>query len=293
MRSPYLIDAWRFGMHKSPKWNTHPDMHMVDLTHGTLRILDTKEGKQCLLIIPDGPNIIEHYFEIVAILRKEYRVIIFDLYGFGFSTHKGEYDYSFLKTNLMINEILDLLSIKRINLIFPCANGFYGISYANAYPDKVNQLILIQTPSLSEMSKWSDRTVPAFLKLPYLGQMIMPFVEKKFATKWYDYALPKDVDGTHYKAIALSAIEQGGHFCLCSLSQGMANQEVIDWELDDTMSVTLLYGDKDFTHKPTNFDTIRDYHKGVDIIRFTGCGHFPDLERTEHFIQIVRDKVLI
>ena len=55
---------------------------------------------------------------------------------------------------------------------------------ATSYPEKVNQLILLQTPSLSEMNNWSDRIVPSFLKQPILSQLIMPFVEKKFADKW-------------------------------------------------------------------------------------------------------------
>ena len=149
MINQYNIDSLRFGMTlKKKKWQTHPNIEMVKLTNGKLRVLDTKEGNKSLLIIPDGPNIIEHYFEIVDKLRKEYRVIIFDLYGFGFSIHNGSYDYSFSKTNLMIDELLDLLKIKRINLIFPCANGFYGIAYAHSNPEKVNQLILLQTPSL-------------------------------------------------------------------------------------------------------------------------------------------------
>ena len=57
------------------------------------------------------------------------------------------------------------------------------------------------------------------------------------------------------------------------------------------MPVTLIFGDKDFTHKTTNFASIKKYHKGIDIIRFENCGHFPDLERKEHFIQIVREKI--
>ncbi|MGB0839275.1 MAG: alpha/beta fold hydrolase [Chitinophagales bacterium] len=292
MANQFKIDALRFGMSFGKKiWKTHPDMEMISLSNGKLRVLDTKAGKTSLVIIPDGPNIIEHHFDIIKQLRKQYRVIVFDLYGFGFSIHNGNYDYSFAKTNLLINELLDLLHIQRTNLVLPCANGFYGIAYAHAHTEKVNHLLLLQTPSLDEMGKWSNRIVPSYLKKPFLSQMLMPFMEKKFANKWYDYALPKGTDRKPYQDIAVEGIKNGGNFCLCSLTQGLAMQYGTSWELDSAMPVTLIFGDKDFTHKTTDFESILSYHKGIDIIRFEGCGHFPDLERTPQFLQIVKDKI--
>lgn len=287
----FKIDALRFKLKTKRNWKTHPCIEMLDLSNGKIRVLDTKEGKESLLIIPDGPNVIEHHFELVEALGKSYRVIIFDLYGFGFSTHDGSYDYSFDKTNVLINELLEILNIKRTNIVFPCANGFYGIAYANTYPERINQLILLQTPSLDYMDKWAQRTVPGYLKKPFLSQLVMPFVEKKFADKWYDYALPKGIDPDPYKSIAIQAIKNGGVFCLCSLTQGIATQNDNDFSLDNSLPVTLLYGAKDFTHKHTDFESIRAYHSKVDLISFEESGHFPHLEDKNRFIQIIKDKV--
>lgn len=292
MNKQYHIDAIRFKLKfGTKKWKTHSDIQMVSLSGGELRVLDTKEGKETLFIIPDGPNIIEHYFDLLHDLRKIYRVVIFDLYGFGFSTHTGNYDYSFSKTNELIIELMDLLSIGRVNLIFPCAGGFYGLAFTRAYPEKVKQLILLQTPSLSEMDKWSNRIVPAYLKKPYLSQLIMPLVEKKFAKTWYDYALPKTVDRKPYQKIAVQGIKGGGSFCLCSLTQGIASEAGANLDIDVSIPTSLFFGDKDFTHKSTDFESIRQYHKAIDIIRFENCGHFPDLERKDQFLQVIKDKI--
>ncbi|MEO0896206.1 MAG: alpha/beta hydrolase [Bacteroidota bacterium] len=290
--TPYQIDAFRFK--KNPtnyNFSQSPYIHMIQTTMGHIRVLDSKEGKEVLLIIPDGPNIIEHYKEIVSELGKTYRLVIFDLPGFGFSIHNGSYDYSFGRTNELINELLDTMSIPQVNIIFPCANGFYGLSFAHSYPEKVKHLMLLQTPSLTEMGKWSDRIVPSFLKRPYLSQMIMPFMEKTFADKWYDYALPKGIDRAPYKETALNGLKHGGAFCLCSLTQGLMTQLADPLEIDPALPMTLIHGDKDFTHKGTDFQSIQSYQKQVDIITFEGCGHFPDLERTDAFIQIVKEKI--
>lgn len=258
---------------------------------GNIRILDTKAGKETILIIPDGPNIIEHYFSLVDKLKKSFRVIIFDLPGFGFSTHNGNYDYSFQKTNQLIIELLEVIRLPKVNLVFPCAGGFYGLAFTQSFPEKVNHLILIQTPSLGEMKKWTKRIVPSYLKNPYLGQLFMPFVENKFAESWYDYALPKGVDGTAYKAVALKGIKDGGTFCLCSLTQGITVDMDRDLTIDSAVPMTLVYGAKDFTHKGTNFESIRQYHSKADVIRFEQCGHFPDLEQEDKFTKLLKEKI--
>lgn len=292
MSQQFRIDALRFSLKRtSKKYATHTDIQLLKVSIGQIRLLDTKAGKQTILIIPDGPNIIEHYFPLVDKLRKSFRVIIFDLPGFGFSTHNGSYDYSFHKTNQLILELLDLLHLPKINLVFPCAGGFYGLSFTQTYPEKVNQLILIQTPSLGEMKKWTERIVPNYLKKPYLSQLLMPFVETKFADKWYDYALPKEIDRSPYKAIALQGIKDGGTYCLCSLTQGISSEMNKDFRIDSTIPMTLVYGTKDFTHKNTNFESILQYHAKADLIAFENCGHFPDLEQSDKFTRLLKEKI--
>ena len=292
MSKQFSIDAFRFNLKGTPtKHATHSSIQLLKVSIGTIRLLDTKQGKETIMIIPDGPNIIEHYFPLLEQLRKSFRVVIFDLPGFGFSTHNGDYDYSFKKTNQLILEVLDLLRLYRVNLVFPCAGGFYGLAFTQAHPEKVNQLIVIQTPSLGEMKKWTKRIVPNYLKKPYVSQLVMPFVETKFAKGWYDYALPKGIDRTPYQTVALEGIKHGGTFCLCSLTQGLSLEMNVDLSIDSKIPLTLVYGTKDFTHKGTDFESILQYHAKADVIPFEGCGHFPDLEQPKQFIQLLKEKI--
>lgn len=288
----YFIDSLRFRLKSHPSGigsNSH--LNRIQLSFCNLRVLDTQLGENTILIIPDGPNVIEHYFYMLDDLKKDYRVIIFDLPGFGFSYHNGNYDFSFKKTNEILFELIEILNLKKVNIVFPCANGFYGLAFAQQYPELINHLMLLQTPSLGEMRKWTDRVVPTYLKTPYVGQLLMPFVEKKFAKKWYDYALPKEKDRKIYQDVALDAVKKGGSFCLCSLSQGLSAEENFQLTIDESVPATLIYGDSDFTHKTTDFSSIKSYHKGIDIIRFVKCGHFPDLEEKEKFIAVLHEKI--
>lgn len=90
MSKQFNIDAFRFKLKGTPtKYATHSAIQLLKVSIGTIRLLDTKEGKETIVIIPDGPNIIEHYFPLLEQLKKSFRVVIFDLPGFGFSTHNG------------------------------------------------------------------------------------------------------------------------------------------------------------------------------------------------------------
>lgn len=291
MGRQYVIDGLRFKLGKTPTPPVHPDIFFLNTSIGNIRILDTKEGKETILIIPDGPNVIEHYFPQLEKLRATFRVVIFDLPGFGFSTHNGSYDYSFSATNSLILEVLDYIGLDRVNIVFPCSHGFFGLGFTRAHPEKVKNLVLVQTPSIGEMTKWTARTVPGMLKVPYLGQMLMPFVEKKFAHKWYNYALPKEVDRTPYQEVAVNLVKQGGYFCLCSLAQGIMANKHADLSIDPAIPTTLVHGLNDFTHKGTQFDSIREYNPKTDIISFDQCGHFPDLEKPTLFYQLLKEKL--
>lgn len=291
----YHLDAFRFKTKKqqAKPWK-NKEIGLLKTKLGTIRIIDTDEDKTPILIIPDGPNIIEHHLDNITQLRKDFRIICFDLPGFGFSFHQGNYDYSFDKTNQLILEILTLLEIEKINLALPCANGFYGLAFTKAFPEKVGKLILIQTPDVSEMRKWTQRIVPSLLKTPIIGQIAMPFMEEKFAKSWYEYALPKGVDRSPYQKIAMEGIEKGGCFCLCSLTQGLtaAFNKTEDLTIDAMVPLILLYGNKDFTHKETNFQSIQRYHATPKLIEFSGIGHFPDLESPEKYISILKEELL-
>lgn len=291
----YHIDAIRFKRktHQTKPWKNQ-DIGLLKTSLATIRIMDTKGDKTPILIIPDGPNLIEHHLDNIEKLRSDFRIICFDLPGFGFSFHQGQYDYSFEKTNQLIQEILIHLNLKKITLALACASGLYGLAFAQIYPEKVNHLILLQTPSLGEMEKWTKRIVPSFLKIPMVSQLLMPFVENKFAKVWYEYSLPKGIDRKPYQKIALDGIQQGACYCLCSLTQGLQKEitKKADLMLDGTVPLTLLYGNKDFSHKDTNFNSILEYHSEANLVEFDNCGHFPDLEFPKKYRTTLKEILL-
>jgi pimeloyl-ACP methyl ester carboxylesterase len=116
----------------------------IDTPAGTVRVYDsgahdshTRESdtaKPCVVFVPDGPNVIEHYEELIGLLStqasQQLRVVCFDMPGFGFSFPQAAYQHSLDHGARAVLGVLDHLSIAKATLAFSCADGFYALRVA-------------------------------------------------------------------------------------------------------------------------------------------------------------------
>lgn len=263
-------------------------MKLLQTQAGIVRVLDTGSRKSPLLIVPDGPCVIEHYTDLIDLLAPDFRVVCFDLPGFGFSYPALGFDFSVAQTAETVVEVMDRLDIPFAALAFTCANGFFALHLAKHHPDRVSHLVLGQTPSFQSMRQWNDRIIPKILHVPYVGQLIVAGLTRKISAGWYDLALPSNHDHqTQFVQPADRALKSGGCFCLASLVQGLSRTQ--DAEISDVSVPTLLiYGDHDRSHQQTDFTTLLDHAPIAEIVLFQGCGHFPDLERPQEYAQQIK-----
>lgn len=277
--------AQKRGVHES-------NMCYVQTKAAALRVLDTGGDKPALVLTPDGPCVIEHFDALIRAFSDRFRVVCFDLPGTGFSFPARGYRFGIVETADAIVELLDALSIPKAALAFTCANGFFAMNLAKRYPQRVSHLVLAQTPSFAGMRKWTDRNIPGLLRVPYLGQAVATVKVEYLATRWFNRALPR---GSEHKsgfvAHAQKALHAGGCFCLASLVQGLLRIQD-----DDTCGVqcpTLaIHGDSDFSHAQTDFRSITQPIPHAQVVRFEGCGHFPDLEQASDYVSHVQQFLL-
>lgn len=285
-----LIAATR-GRRRQTRSLQSEQMQLLATQAGVLRILDTGGHQPPLLIVPDGPCVIEHYADLIDLLAADFRVVCLDLPGFGFSYPALTYDFSVAQTTEVIIEVMDLLDIRDASLAFTCANGFLALRLAKQYPQRISHLVLGQTPSFAAMRQWNERIIPKILQVPYLGQAIAAGFARQFSSHWYDTALPHNSEHkSSFVNIADQALQAGGCFCLASLVQGLTRTD--DSEFDAVSVPTLLiHGNRDRSHRHTDFASLREHVPQAEIITFTGCGHFPDLERPQIYATHIKQFV--
>ena len=257
---------------------------------GVLRVYDSGPGKPCVVFVPDGPNVVEHYDVLVGLLSHRLRVVCFDMPGFGYSFPQSSYRHSLDQGAKAVLGVLNSLEIKRATLAFSCANGFYALRTAQLAPERITNLVLSQTPSLAAMHKWTSRVIPWPLRIPVLGQIIAWLFRRKAAHGWYGMALPRTTAPEPFQRKALDALSGGACFCLAGVVQGLAREKTESLNGVD-IPCTMIWGTRDHSHKYTDPLSLIELVPEAEIVRFEDCGHFPDIEQPERFASLLIEKV--
>ncbi len=282
-----FVDTLRYRF-KKKKAVLEQNFFFIATDYGDVRVFDTKEKKPVLLSVPDGPNVIEHHQNLISKLSRDYRVICFEYIGVGQSYPNSKYDYSCAKASRLIINVMDSLCIERAALCFSCSNGFYAIKAAEQFPERIHHLFLSQTPSLHAMEEWTASNIPKLLKYPVVGQIVNSLSEEKLIKTWYRYALPKETDRSPFIDTAINNLNKGGCFCLSGLVQGLENEKISKLHVLEVPS-TLIWGAKDYTHRKTDYKSILEHLPNCEIIEFENCGHFPELEATDRYVELLKE----
>jgi pimeloyl-ACP methyl ester carboxylesterase len=253
-----------------------------------IRFFDSGDNsKPTLLTAPDGPCFIEHFQEYIEKAKKNWRVVILDMPGFGESYPLNGYNHSFESGANALKRLVDHLSLGDITLSLSCGNGFYGIYFAKKYPELIKKLILIQTPGFKGMRPWLRASVPTPVKMPYIGQLLVYLQRHKIPKVWFKVALPKHSEYlSSWSELSKNRIEKSCCNCLASVVQGFAAMKEDDL-LGCEVPTLMIWGKKDYSHRFTDESSLRDVIPNVDIVIWDDCGHFPELEQTDRYLDMI------
>jgi pimeloyl-ACP methyl ester carboxylesterase len=267
-----------------------PGTSMLPIAGGSVRICDAGGDRSPLLVIPDGPCVIEHYREVISLLRDQARVICMEMPGFGFSFPGPRYDYSVAQGAAAILDVLDVLKLPRATIWASCGNSFYAMGAADSAPDRIASLVLAQAAALDSIQTWVQHILPWPLRTPLLGQAICRLQQKKLAAMWFKNALPPETDRRPFRDVALRAMDTGACFCLASSAQSLNHA---DGGMLRNLKVpsTVVWGTKDWTHRHTQPESIRVHLPSASVCIFEDCGHSPDLEQPGRFIELALRQV--
>ncbi len=259
---------------------------------GDLRYLDTGGSKPVILMAPDAPCVIAHHSELIEYLSQDFRVVCFEMPGSGLSFPSAGYSFTVFETADAMRELMDELNIDRAILNFSCVNGLHAMNFTSRFPERVSHMVLAQVPSVASMTDWTGHNIPRALRIPFLGQLIGRATARKLSDKWFSVSLPRPSDHLEkFSELSRNSLNSGGCFCLASIVQG-AQRSPDKHMLGADRPALMIYGDKDFSHRHTDFNSIIANIPQARIKSFDGCGHFPNLERPKAFSTQLSEFVL-
>ena len=133
-----------------------------------LHVVDTGPRAAPAVILLHGfGSSLQTWDDWAQILQTKYRVIRFDLPGFGLTGADPTGDYSDARTVQVLGALMDELSIARASLIGNSLGGKIAWNFAASHPDRVDRLVLVSPDGFAspgfEYGKAPE--IPATLRL--------------------------------------------------------------------------------------------------------------------------------
>ncbi len=165
-----------------------------------LRVVDSgpRDAPAVILLHGFGSSL-ETWGPWAAVLETKFRVIRFDLPGFGLTGPDPEKDYSDQRAMAVLAALMDKLGVQRASLIGNSLGGKIAWNFAVAYPDRVDRLVLVSPDGFAspgfEYGKKPD--LPFMLKLlPYT--LPRPMLRMNLAVAYADKSRLSDATLDRY-----------------------------------------------------------------------------------------------
>ncbi|WP_224372437.1 alpha/beta fold hydrolase [Hyalangium versicolor] len=263
----------------------------VELPSARVHTRVVGQADRTLVIVPDPPNLIEHHREVIERLARDFRVISFELPGFGRSELRNGARFSLeLQVEVMAG-MFEQLAVRHAVLEMSCLGALVGLRLARLRPELVERLVLAQVSTQEQMQTWAKGTdVCGLIHTPRVGQALVSLGRRFIARHWYQAALPEGTDARTrqgYLQPTLQALREGGAFELASAYQSLRRSEAIEYS-DIRQPTLLLWGCADRTHEGTSARPLWQALPRAELVELDGCGHFPTLEHAGRYEERLR-----
>jgi pimeloyl-ACP methyl ester carboxylesterase len=272
-----------------PASNSRPGIQFMDMGAAWIRYRTGGNVGPTIVLSADPPLTIESYDQTVAELSSCFKVIVFEVPGFGFSFPKQlgfRFDFDFMASTL--SEFLKRLNVGPYVLALPCLLGFCAVRIAHLYPELVSHVILNQIPSWQGALEWKrGRDSQGILNKPVLGQIALHLLKRRRVSSWFDLVIADSRTAHKLAEIALSSYKLGANFPLASCFQFYLTENQPD--LNPVKQPTLIiWGECDGSHSKTDKSLTRQLAVDYEELYLQEAGHSPEVESPEVFANLAK-----
>ena len=118
--------------------------------------------------------------KVVPLLEEDYRVVSFDLWGFGKSSKETLLDMDIDEHVQIIEDLLDFLNIDKIHVVGNSMGAHIGLWFAKQRPDRVDKVVAISpaaypklVPQYIRRMKWISNWTPWVINHNFIRGMLI------------------------------------------------------------------------------------------------------------------------
>jgi len=232
-----------------------------------IRYLESGNSKKTLVLVHGLGASAERWDQVIPLFADEFRVIVPDLIGFGYSD-KPLVDYTPEFFSEFLKKFFIASGIKRPNLIGSSLGGQISAEYASSNPQEIEKLILVSPSGAMKQST------------PALDAYIMAALYPNEQSAKNAFELMEGSGKTVNEEIVNGFIERmrlpNAKLAFMSTLLGLKNSELITSKLQTISTPSLIiWGSNDpvipIQHADSFVSTIQDCR----FFRMDGCGHTP------------------
>jgi pimeloyl-ACP methyl ester carboxylesterase len=269
---------WLYTPDRSAAWlasrYVRPDDRFIDVLGARLRVrISGPPDAPAVILLHGFGSSLETWEPWAAVLDQHYRVIRFDLPGFGLTGPDPTGDYTDHRTVLILAALMDQLGIRQADLIGNSLGGKIAWNFAAAYPGRVHKLVLISPDGFA--SPGFDYGVKP--KLPFIMRLL-PYTLPRFMLRMnvaIAYADPKkltDATLTRYQDMMLAP---GDRQAILQRTQQVLLRPPEPELAKITAPTLILWGEQD---RMIPFSNSADYLRdipGAKRVALPAVGHLP------------------
>lgn len=231
---------------------------------------------QPLILIHAFPTDLRLWDPAQNILRKNFRVISLDLWGFGQSSPVDGDAVTMTAYADEVNNLLKELNISKAIIAGESMGGYIALAFLHKYPDKVAGLILSDTQSIADSPETKAKREATAVDVLENGtaNFISHFLPKALS--------PNAADET--KLFLQNIVESEPATAIASASRGMALREDTSELLGQTsLPILIITGDQDELINAEQSQHMHLLAKNSRLIVIKNAGHLSSLEQPEQW----------
>lgn len=263
-----------------------------DAEGSRLHYIDEGKG-QVLLFVHGTPSWSFDFRNVIKALRYSYRCIAIDHIGFGLSDKPSGVDYSALAHSKRLEKFIKDLNLHDITLVLHDFGGPIGFHFAIRCPERVKNLIILNT------WMWSSEGDPEYKRIKkVLKSPLMPFLYRYFnfsprfilPRSFGDRKLSKKIH-TQYTAPFLNSKQREG---MVAFARSLLNDQEWFQKLWDNRGIIndkpalMIWGMKDPVLSPIYLKKFQEGFPLNEVVTLPACGHFPQEEYPEEVVEAIQ-----
>lgn len=220
-----------------------------------------------------------------ATLADRYRVIRYDLPGFGLSPPRADGDYSLAAEVAQLGALMDTLGLSRATLVGSSMGGKVAWHFAARFPGRVEKLVLISPDGFAQPGH-------RYGEAPRVGRALglmtvflpKPLLKANLAPAYADPTRLTDAIVTRYHDMMLAP---GARAAMIERLRQAVLDDPATLLPKVTMPVLLMWGEQDRLIPVSNAEDYLRLLPDARLVRFPTLGHLPHEEAPEESLPAV------